>query len=108
MLAPVADQATPATTLLARQKVIHRVHSYEHDPKAASYGAEAADALGVVPARCCKTQRKRLTTVVDESALDFETVFVSAGRRGLEIELSPGDLITLTGATVSRVRAAVS
>jgi len=44
-------------------------------------------------------QRTALPTVVDASALTFETVFVSAGRRGLEIELAPSDLITLTRAT---------
>ena len=158
----MAGQATPATTLLTRQKVTHRVHAYDHDPKAPSYGAEAAAALDIEPARCFKTlvadadgaltvavvpvsgsldlkalaravgakraamadpalaerttgyvvggisplgQRKRLPTVVDESALDFATVFVSAGRRGLDIELAPSDLVALTGATVSRVRA---
>jgi Cys-tRNA(Pro)/Cys-tRNA(Cys) deacylase len=42
-------------------------------------------------------QRKRLPTVLDDSALAFETIHVSAGRRGLEIELAPGDLLTLTG-----------
>jgi Cys-tRNA(Pro)/Cys-tRNA(Cys) deacylase len=42
-------------------------------------------------------QRKRLPTVLDESALEFETIHVSAGRRGLEIELAPGDLLALTG-----------
>ena len=42
-------------------------------------------------------QRKRLPTVLDESALAFETIHVSAGRRGLEIELAPGDLLMLTG-----------
>jgi Cys-tRNA(Pro)/Cys-tRNA(Cys) deacylase len=45
-------------------------------------------------------QRKRLPTFVDETALEHDTVFVSAGRRGLEIELAPGDLVALTGATV--------
>ena len=42
-------------------------------------------------------QKKRLKTFIDSSASNFETVFVSAGRRGLEIELSPGDLERLTG-----------
>jgi Cys-tRNA(Pro)/Cys-tRNA(Cys) deacylase len=45
-------------------------------------------------------QRKALPTYVDETAELFETVFVSAGRRGLEIELAPSDLMALTGAEV--------
>src|SRR3954468_3862524 len=45
-------------------------------------------------------QRRRLPTFVDESALEHETIYVSAGRRGLEIELSPHDLVALTGAEV--------
>jgi Cys-tRNA(Pro)/Cys-tRNA(Cys) deacylase len=46
-------------------------------------------------------QRKRLPTVVDRSALDLERVLVSAGRRGLQIELAPADLIRLVGATTA-------
>jgi len=48
-------------------------------------------------------QRRRLRTVVDRSALDFDTVFVSAGRRGLELEPAPGDLVRLTEATVAAI-----
>lgn len=43
-------------------------------------------------------QKKRLKTYLDSSAQAFDTVYVSAGRRGLEIELSPQDLLRLTGA----------
>ncbi|OIK25639.1 Cys-tRNA(Pro) deacylase [Streptomyces malaysiense] len=43
-------------------------------------------------------QRKRLRTVLDDSALGHATICVSAGRRGLEVELAPGDLAELTGA----------
>jgi Cys-tRNA(Pro)/Cys-tRNA(Cys) deacylase len=141
---------TPALTLLERAGVAHRVHTYEHDPRAAAYGLEAAEKLGLDPARVLKTlvvkvdgalavavvpvganldlralgkrarladpklaerttgyvtggirplgQRKRLPTLVDGSALGFDTVFVSGGRRGLEIELAPTDLVELTGA----------
>jgi Cys-tRNA(Pro)/Cys-tRNA(Cys) deacylase len=41
-------------------------------------------------------QKKCLKTLVHRSAMDFPTVFVSAGRRGLEIELKPDDLVRLT------------
>jgi len=47
--------------------------------------------------------RRRLPTVVDDSALVFGTIHVSAGRRGLEVELAPGDLIALTGARTAAV-----
>ncbi|MDO6785009.1 Cys-tRNA(Pro) deacylase [Neptunomonas phycophila] len=43
-------------------------------------------------------QKKRLPTIIDSSSNLFETIYVSAGRRGLEIELSPRDLHVLTSA----------
>lgn len=49
-------------------------------------------------------QRKRLDTVLDDSALDHERVFVSGGRRGLELELTPAALVEVTKATVARIR----
>lgn len=146
---------TPAIVAAQRAGVEHRVHEYEHDPRADSYGLEAAEKLGIDPERVFKTlvvsidgtltvavvpvscqldlralgkraaladkgaaeratgyvtggisplgQRKRLPTIVDESASAFETVFVSAGRRGLEIELAPADLVRLTGAGTARI-----
>jgi Cys-tRNA(Pro)/Cys-tRNA(Cys) deacylase len=144
----VAGKGTPAVLAVERAGIWFAVHEYEHDPKAASYGLEAAEKLGVDPDRVLKTlvvdvggtltvavvpvaaqldlkalgkratmadpklaerttgyvaggisplgQRKPLPTVVDESVLAFATVHVSAGRRGLEIELAPDDLLALT------------
>jgi Cys-tRNA(Pro)/Cys-tRNA(Cys) deacylase len=48
-------------------------------------------------------QRKQLPATVDDSALAWETILVSAGRRGLQIELAPSDLVALTGATVAAI-----
>ena len=50
-------------------------------------------------------QRKRLPTVVDASALAYPTVYVSAGRRGLQVQLAPTDLVALTGATTASIAA---
>jgi Cys-tRNA(Pro)/Cys-tRNA(Cys) deacylase len=50
-------------------------------------------------------QRRRLPTTVDQTALAWETILVSAGRRGLQIELDPRDLVRLTDATVAPVAA---
>jgi Cys-tRNA(Pro)/Cys-tRNA(Cys) deacylase len=151
---------TPATALLVKRKVRYALHEYPHDPRAGSYGLEAAEALGVPPERVYKTlvarvdgalvvgvvpvggsldlkalavavggkraamaepadaeratgyvvggispigQRRRLRTVVDASASDHETVFVSGGRRGLEIELAPADLATVTDAVLAPI-----
>ncbi|MGP3975243.1 Cys-tRNA(Pro) deacylase [Streptomyces sp. 8N114] len=48
-------------------------------------------------------QRKQLPTVLDASAEEYAAICVSAGRRGLEIELAPSDLAKLTGAVVAPV-----
>jgi Cys-tRNA(Pro)/Cys-tRNA(Cys) deacylase len=153
----VAGKGTRAIVAAERAGITFRVHEYAHDPKATSYGLEAATKLGLDPARVFKTlvadvdgtltvaivpvgaqldlkalgkrvtmadvrqaerttgyvtggisplgQRKRLPTVLDESALDFETIHVSAGRRGLEIELAPSDLLELTGGEARQIAA---
>ena len=48
-------------------------------------------------------QRKRLRVVLDASAMDGATMFCSAGRRGLEIELAPGDLARAANAVVAAI-----
>jgi Cys-tRNA(Pro)/Cys-tRNA(Cys) deacylase len=155
----VAGTGTPATALLARQKVAHRLLAYPHRGGQA-YGPEAAEALGLDPARVFKTlvaevdgtltvgivpvsatldlkalaaavggkrarmaevsaaeratgyvaggisplgQRRRLRAVVDASAEGLATIYCSAGRRGLEVELTPADLARLTGATFAPI-----
>ena len=50
-------------------------------------------------------QRKLLTTVIDSSAGDFPTVFVSAGRRGLQMEISPADLVRVCRASLAVISA---
>ena len=147
-------RARPATVALARAGIAFTAHAYEHDPRAAAYGLEAAEKLGLDPERVFKTllasvdgalavgivpvamqldlkalaqalggkraemadpevaerktgyvvggispigQKTALPTVLDESAILAETIFVSGGRRGLDLELSPDDLIAVTG-----------
>lgn len=152
--------ATPATVAAAKAGIGFTTRSYPHAPAAPSYGAEAAEALGLDPRRVFKTlvaevdgvltvavvpvsasldlkalasaaggkraamadpaaaerttgyvrggisplgQRRQLPTVLDESAAGLATMCVSAGRRGLEIELAPADLIALTAATTASI-----
>lgn len=48
-------------------------------------------------------QRKRLPVIVDESAMSFGTIYCSAGRRGLEVELAPADLVRAANATLAKI-----
>jgi Cys-tRNA(Pro)/Cys-tRNA(Cys) deacylase len=68
-------------------------------PVAAAEKATGYVAGGISPVG----QRRRLPVVLDASAMSFGTVFCSAGRRGLEIELAPADLVRAAGATVASI-----
>jgi Cys-tRNA(Pro)/Cys-tRNA(Cys) deacylase len=151
----MAGKRTAAIVAAERAGIAFQVHEYEHDPRAPSVGLEAAEKLGLDPARVFKTlvadvdgtltvavvpveaqldlralgkrarmadpraaeratgyvaggisplaQRRPLPTIVDESALAYETIHVSAGRRGLELELAPADLLALTSGRTAAV-----
>lgn len=69
--------------------------AHRHDAeRATGYVAGGISPLG---------QRRRLQTVVDVAARELPSVLVSAGRRGLDVELASADLIRLTGATVAPI-----
>jgi Cys-tRNA(Pro)/Cys-tRNA(Cys) deacylase len=154
------SQGTPATAALTAAGVPFVLHPYTHDPSAPSYGAEAAEALGIDPSRVFKTlmvdvegrlavgivpvsgsldlkamawalgvkkaamadpaaaqrrtgyvlggispigQRQPSPTVLDSTALGLDTILVSGGRRGLDIELAPADLARLTNAITAPI-----
>lgn len=48
-------------------------------------------------------QRSRIRTVLDESASEYPTIFVSGGRRGFDIEIAPSDLLAVTEATIAAI-----
>jgi Cys-tRNA(Pro)/Cys-tRNA(Cys) deacylase len=48
-------------------------------------------------------QRRRLPTIIDQTALSWDTIFVSAGRRGSDVEMSPSDLIHILEATTAAI-----
>ena len=152
---------TPAIQALKKAGVPFEIHEYRHDPRAASYGLEAATALGAPPEHVFKTliakldtrelvvaivpvnknldlkslaaiagakkadmadvteaerttgymkggisplgQRKKLRTIIDASASTLEHIFVSGGRRGMDLSLRPDDLIRLCSATTGTI-----
>jgi Cys-tRNA(Pro)/Cys-tRNA(Cys) deacylase len=108
---------TPATAMLTARGIAYTLHAYAHDARAESYGAEAAAALSVAPSRLFKTLVARLDgrlvcavvpvagTLSLKALARFETVFVSAGRRGLQVELAPGDLLQVTDGQLAPIAA---
>ncbi len=154
---------TPALRAAAAAGIAVTVHEYAHDAAGGNYGMEAAQALGLDPARVFKTllvaldgdprrlavavvpvagqldlkamaracrakraemadpaqaervtgyvvggisplgQKRRLPTVIDASVQGFASVFVSGGRRGLDIEIAPPDLIRLCDAGLAAI-----
>ncbi|WP_223690283.1 Cys-tRNA(Pro) deacylase [Leifsonia poae] len=151
---------TPATVALTASGIAFDLHAYEHDPNVASFGLEAASALGVEPERVFKTlltdtdaglvvgvvpvtgmldlkalaaaagakraamadpalaerrtgyvvggispigQKTAHPTIVDETAQLFDTVYVSGGKRGLDVELAPDDLLRITGGVFAAI-----
>jgi Cys-tRNA(Pro)/Cys-tRNA(Cys) deacylase len=153
-------KATPATLALDKSGVAYKLYEYDYDPNAESIGMQAAQALGIEPARLLKTlmaragdavvcvlapsdrevalkklahaagaksaamlgaadaeritgyhvggispfrQKKRVRVFIERSALAFPHVVVNGGRRGLQVELTPDDLIRVLGATAAEI-----
>jgi Cys-tRNA(Pro)/Cys-tRNA(Cys) deacylase len=48
-------------------------------------------------------QKRRLLTVIDQTATGWDTIFVSGGRRGLEVELAPDDLLVVTAGRLAAI-----
>lgn len=151
---------TPATVALTGAGIDFTVHTYDHDPRAQSFGLEAAEALALEPGQVFKTllvradaqlvvgivpvtgqldlkalaralgatkcaiaeqldaeratgyvvggispvgQKKAHPTVLDQSALAHAVVYVSGGRRGLDLGLAPGDLVRVTSAVTAPI-----
>ncbi|SPX85120.1 Cys-tRNA(Pro) deacylase [Moraxella ovis] len=143
---------TPAIRLLQKQKIVHSIHEYDHDPNNTNFGLEASEKLGLSPDTVFKTllvtdgkayfvailpvchllnlkkmatavgvkklvmanpadaerltgyivggispigQKKRLTTVIHSSAQALDKMYVSGGKRGLDIGAAPDDLANL-------------
>lgn len=150
-------KGTPATRALERAGIAFSLREYDYDPDAPRIGLQAAEALGLDPARVLKTlmaradrepvcvvlpsdrevslkklaaaagakhadmlpppeaeritgyhvggispfgQKKRVRVFVEQTALGHPTVVLNGGRRGLQVEMKPADLVGALGATV--------
>jgi len=100
LVAQVDGRLTVAIVPVDRQLDLKALASAVGGKRAAMAAvADAERATGYVAGGISPLgQRKALPTVIDDSALEFPTIFVSGGRRGLEIELPPADLQRLTRA----------
>jgi Cys-tRNA(Pro)/Cys-tRNA(Cys) deacylase len=148
-------KSTPATLALEKAGVAFQLHEYDYDPNAERIGMQAAEALGIEPARLLKTlmaragdtvvcvlapsdrevnlkklaaaanaksatmlgaaeaerltgyhvggispfgQKKRARVFIEQSTLAFPRIVVNGGRRGLQVELAPDDLVRVLDA----------
>ena len=155
-------KSTPATVALSKAGIAYKLHEYDYDPNAARIGMQAAEALGVDPARLLKTlmakagnatvcvlvpsdqevslrklaaaagakaaamlppaeaeritgyhvggispfgQKKRARVFIARSALSHPSIIVNGGRRGLQIELAPADLVRVLDASPAELDA---
>ena len=151
-------KGTPATVALTKAGVAFTLHEYDYDPNAARIGMQAAEALGVAPARLLKTlmakagnaivcvlvpsdrgsqpeearrrgrregrrdaaaaeaeritgyhvggispfgQKKRVRVFIEAARSRMPRIIVNGGRRGLQIELAPADLVRVLEATAA-------
>lgn len=100
---------TPAIKLLERTGTTHRVVSYEHDPKADSFGAEAADLLGLDPSQVFKTllatvdgSETVVAVVPVDRRLDLKALARAAGAKKATMA-DPADAERLTGYVVGGI-----
>jgi Cys-tRNA(Pro)/Cys-tRNA(Cys) deacylase len=153
-------KSTPATLALQKAKIAFDLHEYEYDPNAGRIGMQAAEALGIEPARLLKTlmakagdevvcvlapsdrevnlkklaaaagtkqaammgaadaeritgyhvggispfgQKKRVRVFIEQSAMAFPRVVCNGGRRGLQVELAPADLVRVLNAAPAEI-----
>jgi Cys-tRNA(Pro)/Cys-tRNA(Cys) deacylase len=157
-------KSTPATLALEKAGVAFRLHEYDYDPDAEKIGRQAAQALGIEPARLLKTlmakvatvkgaevvcvlapsdreinlkklaaaaggksaamlpapdaeritgyrvggispfgQKKSVPVFIDNSALEFPSIVMNGGRRGLQVELAPANVVRVLAAKATEL-----